>query len=400
MSDGKCAIQASKVYKPRKGKDQKMKKKGLGLLLIGLTFSIDGHCQSSVTLYGLVDAGVGYVSNQSGGSAVQLTSRNSSFFGFRGAEDLGGGYRATFWLENGFSAGSGAILNGALFGRQAQVGLASPWGQLTMGNQYDPVFDELDSFSSAGTFAGNLGAESGDVDNYWGDFHINNSVKFSSVSFHGLSAEAMYGFGGVAGSTSTKRIYSGGIGYRSGPLAVGAGYLNINNPLTAVYQGTSAPAYTQTLGSPFSSPIYSGYASAQNLQIAAAGASYTFGALTTNALFSNTRFRDIAPTPGGNQRPNAQLNNYEVNGTFLATPTVALSVGGIYTAATGANYEQVVTGVNYFLSKRTGLYLLGAWMRANGIDSTGREAVADLNNVVSSKTRNQIAVRCGIRMRF
>ncbi|MFM0741742.1 porin [Paraburkholderia xenovorans] len=378
-----------------------MKKISLGTLVVGLVFSVDAHCQSSVTLYGLVDAGVGYISNQGGASAFQMATRSASFYGFRGTEDLGGGYRAIFWLESGFSTANGSIANGGtLFGRQAQVGLSAPWGQITMGNQYDAVVDELQVFSSSGTFAGNLGAESGDVNNIWADFHVNNSVKFSSATFHGLSAEAMYGFGGVAGSMSTKSIYSAGAAYRSGQLAIGVAYLNINNPITAVYQGTTAPANTQTLGTPFSSPIYTGYASARTLQIAGMGASYAIGTITVNALYSNTEFRSITPTPGGNQRLNAHFNNFELNQTFLATPSVALSLGGIYTSATGANYEQVVGGVNYLLSKRTGLYILGAWVRANGIDSRGRPAVADIANAVASTTRNQIAIRTGIRMRF
>nr|WP_307857227.1 porin [Paraburkholderia aspalathi] len=339
--------------------------------------------------------------NQGGASAFQMSPRSASFYGFRGTEDLGGGYRATFWLESGFSTANGSIANGGnLFGRQAQVGLAAPWGQVTIGNQYDAVVDELQVFSSSGTFAGNLGAESGDVNNIWADFHVNNSVKLSSATFRGFSAEAMYGFGGVAGSMSTKSIYSAGGAYRSGPLAIGVAYLNINNPITAVYQGTTALANTQTLGTPFSSPIYTGYASARTLQIAGMGASYAIGAITVNALYSNTEFRNITPTPGGNQRLNAHFNNFELNQTFLATPSVALSLGAIYTSATGANYEQVVGGINYLLSKRTGLYLLGAWVRANGIDSRGRPAVADITNAVASTTRNQIAIRTGIRTRF
>jgi predicted porin len=378
-----------------------MKKIHLETVVAGLAFAVNAHCQSNVTLYGLVDAGVGYVNNQGGASAVQMAPRSASFYGFRGTEDLGGGYHAIFWLESGFSTANGSITNGGnLFGRQAQVGLSSPWGQLTLGNQYDAVVDELQVFSSSGSFAGNLGAESGDVNNIWADFHVNNSVKFSSATYRGFSAEAMYGFGGVAGSMSTKRIYSAGATYRSGPLAIGAAYLNINNPITAVYQGTTAPANTQTLGTPFFSPIYRGYASAQNLQIAGLAAAYAIGPVTANALYSNTRFRDITPTLGGNQRLNAHFNNFEVNQTYLATPTVALSVGFIYTSATGANYEQAVGGVNYLLSKRTGLYLLAAWIRANGIDSTGRPAVADIANAAASTTRNQIAVRTGIRMRF
>jgi predicted porin len=376
-------------------------KKYLETFFVGMTLSSAAWCQSSVTLYGMVDAGIGYVNNQGGSSAVQMTSRNASFWGLKGTEDLGNKISAIFWLETGFSSANGALLNGnVFFGRQAQVGLSSPWGSLTLGNQYDPVVDGLQKYSSSATFAGNLGAESADVNNIWADFHINNSVKYVSPTMRGFSYEMLYSFGGVAGSMSTKRIYSGGASYSAGAFSIGAAYLNINNPITAVYQGTSAPANTQTLGSPFSSPIYSGYASAQNLQIAGIGASYVLGHVTINAIASNSRFRDIIPTPGKNQRTSAHFNNFELNQTWYVLPELALSTGVIYTVASGANYEQAVAGINYLLSKSTGLYLLGAWMRANGVDSSGKAAVADITNVAASTTRNQIAFRTGIRIRF
>jgi predicted porin len=176
--------------------------------------------------------------------------------------------------------------------------------------------------------------------------------------------------------------------------------MNVNNPAVSIYQGTSAPIASQTFGAPFNSPIYNGYLSAQNLQIAGAGASLSINGLTLDALYTNTRFREIAPTVGGNQRTQAGFNTYEINGTYYLRPDIVASAGVMYTSATGANYLQPVAGVNYLLSKRTLVYLLGTWMRANGIDSTGHAAVADITNVNSSSNRNQVGVRIGLRTRF
>ncbi|WP_307850639.1 porin [Burkholderia cenocepacia] len=360
------------------------------------------RAQSSVTLYGNVDAGVGYTNNISGGSAVQMINgRGGSFFGLKGVEDLGGGMKATFWLENGFTAANGALgQNGALFGRQAQVGLAGKFGALTLGNQYDTMVDNLQAYSSAIYFAGSYGAAVGDVDNVWGDWHVNNSVKYVTPVLAGFKAEGIYSFGGQPGTMAKNRIYGTGISYARGIFSAGAAYMNVNNPAVSIYQGTTAPIATQSFGAPFNSRIYKGYLSAQNLQIAGAGASVVIDQISLNALYTNTRFRDITPTVGGNQRTRASFNTFELDGNLYLRPDLIASAGILYTLATGANYLQPVAGVNYLFSKRTLIYLIGTWMRANGIDSTGAQAVANIANVSPSSNRNQIGLRIGLRSRF
>src|SRR5579864_8157044 len=82
------------------------------------------HAQSSVTLYGLIDAGLMYTNNVSKGGShgalVQATSGNinGSRFGLRGAEDLGGGLKAIFVLEDGYNVQNGKLgQNNRMFGR-------------------------------------------------------------------------------------------------------------------------------------------------------------------------------------------------------------------------------------------------------------------------------------------
>lgn len=117
--------------------------------------AIAAHAQSSVTLYGLIDAGITYTNNQGGHSAWQETSGsiNGSRWGLRGTEDLGGGLKAIFTLENGFGINNGTLKqNGREFGRQAFVGLAHDgFGSLTLGRQYDSVVDYLGPLSLTGT---------------------------------------------------------------------------------------------------------------------------------------------------------------------------------------------------------------------------------------------------------
>lgn len=77
------------------------------------------HAQSSVTLYGTIDAGLDYISNQKSpagaGPAYGVQSGNvsTSRWGLRGNEDLGGGLGAVFTLENGFNGANGKFGNGA-----------------------------------------------------------------------------------------------------------------------------------------------------------------------------------------------------------------------------------------------------------------------------------------------
>src|ERR1700738_1089878 len=130
-----------------------MKKTFLALGVVGLTTGV-AHAQSSVTLYGLIDAGLTYVTNErvgttgtTGHSNFAMTdgSINRSRWGLRGSEDLGGGLKAIFTLENGFTIKNGALgQNSRMFGRQAFVGLASDqFGTVTLGRQYESTVDDL-----------------------------------------------------------------------------------------------------------------------------------------------------------------------------------------------------------------------------------------------------------------
>jgi predicted porin len=123
--------------------------------------------QSSVTLFGIVDATVQRVSNSGGASVTRLTNSgyNSSRLGFRGTEDLGGGMSASFWLEAGVNndngtggatntnnqATGGSTGNGLTFNRRSTVSLAGGWGELRLGRDYTPQFWNLTVFDPFGT---------------------------------------------------------------------------------------------------------------------------------------------------------------------------------------------------------------------------------------------------------
>lgn len=362
------------------------------------------HAQSSVTLYGVVDEGLQYTNNQGGHASYAMSQGGlgSSKWGLTGTEDLGAGLRAFFKLENGFNPGNGALgNNGALFGRSAYVGLGSDrYGQIRLGRQYDLLFESLVPLSAAGKFAGGLGAHAGDVDNVWGDFNLNNAVKYLSPTLSGLQFGAAYAFGNVAGSMGRNQTVNFSLTYANGPLALAAAYLKVNNPATAVWSATATPVEGASWTNPLTTPIYRGYASASSLQIAGGGAKYQLGASNLGLLYTNVQFHDAVVTSTTPLGGNAHFNTLEGNYTFNVTPAFLLGAAYSYTWANDAHYGQLNLGSTYLLSKRTLLYVSGVWQHASGTDSVGTEAMAANNNITASTTPNQVVVRVGMRHSF
>ncbi|MBN3846606.1 MULTISPECIES: porin [Burkholderiaceae] len=401
--------------------------------LATIGYSAQAFAQSSVTLYGLIDAGINFTSNVQTARPASGPQGNHQYsfqdgatggirgsrWGIRGVEDLGGGLKAVFVLENGFSIGNGALAQGgAEFGRQAFVGLQSSYGTLTLGRQYDSVVDYTQLFQSGAQWAGYMGAHAGDVDNALNTRRINNAVKFASNDYSGLRFGGLYSFGGVPGSVSRNQVWSLGGGYTHGPFGLGMAYLNARNPNLGFYgsnpnNGTTAASNNLgSLGSattPESNPIYAGYASASTLQIISAAGSYQIGSATLGLTYSNVQFRGLGSTSGPNPlgyTGNARFNNVEVNGRYQLTPAWLAGVAYIYTNASGAEnrsgalYHQLQAGSDYFLSKRTDVYFIVVYQHASGTDSLGQPAVAYLTGQTPSASNHQLALRIGITHRF
>lgn len=170
------------------------------------------QAQSSVTLYGVVDANIEYVTNMSrttplqpgfpsqAGSRLALTSGwlSGSRWGLRGVEDLGQGLSAVYVLESGFGVDDGKLMQaGRLFGRQAYVGLQSNRiGRFTFGRQYTAIFDAFANFSPT-----RYGSQYEPIVAQLGlDFRSDNTAKYTG-NFGPITATAHWSFGnGVAGA--------------------------------------------------------------------------------------------------------------------------------------------------------------------------------------------------------
>jgi predicted porin len=204
------------------------------------------HAQSSVTLYGLIDEGFEAVSNATttgsnvGGRQYRLDGTfglNSSRWGLHGTEDLGGGLKAVFVLENGFELNNGRLAQGgAEFGRQAFLGLESNrFGTITLGRQYDSVIDYVGKLEFGDSNVGTAhSAHPADLDNFNNSRRTNNAIKYKSRDYAGISFEGLYSLGGVPGSLGQNQEYSVGVGYARGPLVLGAAYLNVRNPASSL----------------------------------------------------------------------------------------------------------------------------------------------------------------------
>ena len=147
-------------------------KKSLIALAALASFAGVASAQSSVTLFGIVDAAISY-GHSNNGSVTKLTNSgyNSSRLGFRGVEDLGGGMSASFWLEAGLANddGQGASTSsnnqpipaavaavrpgtqGLTFNRRSTVSLAGGWGEVRLGRDYTPQFWNMTVFDPFGT---------------------------------------------------------------------------------------------------------------------------------------------------------------------------------------------------------------------------------------------------------
>ena len=246
-----------------------MKKSLLALAVLG-AFAGVASAQSSVTLYGLIDANFG---KDNGSAQKRMGQGASSRLGFRGSEDLGGGSSAFFQIENRFRPWNGTINGGngvngsplSLFQGRSIVGVKGGWGDVRLGREYDAAFFHGEFNGDVwgwDTVASNLVVQvmaGSAVSN----FNVNRAFTYTSPNISGFSFTAQIaesndncGASGVnaapvastsgAGATvapvaaaingtptfgqCAERPKSAGVSYAAGPFRIGVGYNNPGNP--------------------------------------------------------------------------------------------------------------------------------------------------------------------------
>jgi predicted porin len=374
-----------------------VRKQIIAAIALSITAIATARAQSSVTLYGIIDTGLAYIHN-SGGSSSQWRMASSNVaatdWGLKGSEDLGGGLSAVFQIESGFDSTNGNFATpGKLFSRQAFVGLASPYGTLTLGRQYDPLTD-LEQGLTADPYSGWF-ATPGDIDNYDSSARFNNAIKWASPTWNGVSGEVMYALGGVAGSTGSGQTWSAALAYQGSPVSVAGGVLHIDNGNAALGQRGTSSADTV-----FNTPVNAAYASARTINIARVAANYVVGSLTVGAAYSYSQYSaDAASTYSGSEK----YHNGSVFAQYYLTPAFLVIGAYNYTRALGdssAKYHQVNIGTDYLLSKRTDVYALAGYQHALGQNGLGpAEATIGSYGIAAGKSTQEVVV-VGLRHKF
>lgn len=375
-----------------------------GVLLAGFV-SPFAHAQSSVTLYGLIDAGLMFTNNvaKSGqhGALLQATSGNinGSRFGVRGSEDLGNGYRAVFVLENGFNLQNGKLgQDNRLFGREAYVGIRTPnAGFAALGRQYDSVVDYVAPLSAeSGAFGKSSFAHPYDNDNMADLLRFSNAVKYASPTFSGLQFGGLYAFSNSTGF-SANRAWSAGARYANGPLSLAAGYLQVDGTNSTNTAGAVDTAESSANG-------VAGFQLAARVQRVVAGAArYRADSGSVAFVYSHSQFEGSQAF--GSSNGQVSFDNYEVNGRYRLARHLDLGLAYVFTAGhvtqsasygSAPKWQQIDTQLVYSLSRRTDMYVEGIYQRVSG-----RRYVALIDTAGgASGSATQVVATVGLRTRF
>lgn len=395
-----------------------MKKTLIALAALGAMAGA-AQAQSTVTLYGLLDAHLGSfktnvavgTSTTSAGSIQSLKQTkidggglNGNRWGLRVSEDLGGGMAAIGNIESGFDISNGTNSQGALFGRKAIVGLTGGFGTVTLGrntSSYDDVaadhammgatiFDPsntnngnsaataqaaingLVTPSAAGTtaLAGFVGRNT-----TWVGYNsrFNNSVKYASPNFGGFSGGLMYSLGEDKTTTvGASRTVSANLKFANGPLLISGGYQSEASARTA----SAKPVLENTL-----------------LNVA-----YNFGVAKVGLGLSRAKYKDLTdPTTGAVGDLEAQkevsLSVAVPLGATTLSAGVARSKGDDLGKSTGFGVQAL-----YSLSKRTTLYA-GA-LSTKAYDNLSDDIKATPGTLSTSNIGRTTTYAAGIRHTF
>ncbi|MGF6367339.1 outer membrane protein OmpU [Paraburkholderia sp. RAU6.4a] len=360
---------------------------------------VAARAQSSVTLYGVLDAGITYVSNAGGSHLVKFDDgvTYANRWGLMGTEDLGGGMKAVFKLESGFHLGNGQISNGgSLFGRAAYAGLQNDWGTLMFGNQFDMTREMVYQYN-ASAWASGYAINQGDFDRMNGD-HLPNAVKFMSSTYGGFQFGGMYSFSNTPGDFHKGSAWSVGAQYQHGQFSMGTAYTQLNNPsgiyafdpynMIGVRTFFGRPTVSVDPATGAVTSLYADTPFPVDRQGAfGVGASYVINKVTLMGAFTYTQIKAFGESE--------HMLVAEGGANWQITPAASFAGGYQYTHFDGHHWNQLSAGLHYLLSKRTDVYISGDWLQA----SNGVDAVIGYSFTPSSTT-TQADVRIGMRHSF
>jgi predicted porin len=380
-----------------------MKKTLLAAALLA-GFAGAASAQSSVTLYGLIDGGLRYnkvsIDNGSGASNFGLAygQQSGNRFGLRGVEDIGGGSRVTFQLENGFEFGNGTLQQGGrIFGRQAWIGVENnSWGYVRIGRQTNFATEyvgiPVDPF---GTGFGqlNMGAAFGVANTD----RISNAIKYQTPNMSGFQAGVGYSFAtgntgvytaAAGGGASTGSAYNFatqnnmrqltlGAKYANGPIYVAASYDKI---YAQESKGQNASISSWNIAGTYDFKVVklaAGYGQTRDGAVLGQGTGVT-GAGNFNNIGAGNGEVIFAPAVG--------TNSYIVGATVPVNPvsrvllswtmlTPNTNMKDAYNAQNQTAYNIAYT---YDFTKRTNMYAMFGYMANVGTVDTVKSTLVGL----------------------
>lgn len=312
-----------------------MKKSLLALAVLG-AFAGAASAQSSVTVYGFVNLGVGKALTNSASTVAVPTITGTtdksvldgagSRLGFRGVEDLGGGYKALFGMEHRFDPDTGTQNSSRFWNGYSTVGLSGPFGTINLGRQYTPTFsliqNQIDPFGGDNQGAlRQVGLQFSPAKIRFAD-----SIRydFSASGFNFAAAIGESGANNPAGDGEDKP-YAFALNYAAGPLFVGAGY---ENP-------ADSDDNLWTIGARY------------NFGFATFSAGYSKGNTENDLSIKGWLVGVVVPVGGGDFKAGYAKNDLDLNGDLTKWSL----------------------GYHYYMSKRTKLF--GEYAKAGGDRAIG-----------------------------
>ena len=333
----------------------KLKWSGVAVLTV---FAGAAHAQSSVTLYGAIDSGLFYQSTSA--SSFAPTARDnghvfgykdaglySSFWGIKGTEDIGGGYKVNFELQGVFNSGTGKLgladtTGGtSVFNQQTTVGISGPFGSFDAGQQFTPmIYAMADTDVRGAQYFGSIlsawlglnqvaGWPGTNTNVPLGALYDGNALVYQSPKFYGTSAALEYAPGGVAGQIQGGTRESAVLRYSNYGLNLDAVYYNAHDTNLAAAVPTGL----------------------DNNRLYYFGAKYVFHGLSVSASYG------IGKNPS-----DMNLANYEMISGGLGyqfNPFFKITSGYYFLKDrnNGANHSsEYAVGAEYGLSKSTTVY--------------------------------------------
>lgn len=351
--------------------------------------------QTSVTLYGTVDAGFAYQSHSANASGTYLSAsrfamisggQSGNRFGLKGKEQLSADTEINFVLESGFDIGNGtSSQSGRLFGRQAWLGLRQKGlGNVRIGRQYDFANDyisELTPFGPGDFASASLGLSFGSANAE----RFSNLLRLETEDLQGFKAGVGYSFSTQIpsayiqeGSSSVEpgesrdynfssqnnlRSFTSGIQYRAGPLYTTATY-DAYFPNAATAKGEVPNASAWILGAAYDIEVFKfsgAYGQTRNAWLNPAQLIQTFRepsnlGTTNNSIVFDSNIAVDSYLLGFTYTPNQSTNVFV--SWQIAKPTSAMQSNSIFKIDTQTVYSIAYT---YNFTPRTNVYAMGAY---------------------------------------